>query len=123
MEGSTCAAALHASHSRHQRMYRARVLRRDIRFSAEEKAMIVKIFGAAAAAALLALGVSLCSSFSKRSRAIQTPKNISTTPAPAGGPGGGGPAEMGRGRCEALTGQEREQCFAEDRGQRSDAKK
>src|ERR1041385_8393118 len=100
MEGSTCAAALQASQSRHQRMYRARVLRRDIPFSAEEKAMIVKIFGAAAAAALLALGVSSCSSFSKSSRGMQTPKNSTTTPAPAGGPGAGGPAEMGRGRCE-----------------------
>src|ERR1044071_3779451 len=116
MEGSTCAAALHASQSRHQRMYRARVLRRDIRFSAEEKAMIVKIFGAAAAAALLALGVSSCSSFSKSSSGMQTSQHSSNTSASAGGTGASGPAEMGRGRCEALTGQEREQCFAEDRG-------
>ena len=37
------------------------------------------------------------------------------------------PAQMGRGRCEALTGPERDKCFAEDRAnagvQRSDAKK
>jgi hypothetical protein len=30
---------------------------------------------------------------------------------------------MGRGRCEALTGAERDKCFAEERGQRSDARK
>ena len=71
--------------------------------------MIAKVFGTAAAAMLLVLGVS-CSHFSKSGGGTASA-------------GGTGAAEMGRGRCEALTGPERDKCFAEDRGQRSDARK
>jgi len=85
--------------------------------------MIAKVFGTAAAAVLIVFGVSSCSYLSKSDRGTQTSQSGASTSASAGGTGASGPAEMGRGRCEALTGQEREQCFAEDRGQRSDAKK
>ena len=88
--------------------------------------MIAKVFGTVAAAALLVLGTS-CSYFSKGSSNTQTSRNgastSASTSASAGGTGASGPAEMGSGRCEALTGQEREQCLVEDRGQRSDARK
>ena len=84
--------------------------------------MIAKVFGTAAAAVLLVFGAS-CSHFSKGGSGTQTSQSSTSTSASAGGTGASGPAEMGRGRCEALTGQEREKCFAEDRGQRSDAKK
>jgi hypothetical protein len=91
--------------------------------------MIAKVFGTAAAAALLVLGVS-CSHFSNRNSGTQASNGSSTqastssasTSASAGGTGASGPAEMGRGRCEALVGAERDRCFAEDR-QRSDARK
>jgi len=93
--------------------------------------MIAKAFGTATAAALLVLGASSCSYFSKGSSGEQASQTStsgastsrSSTSASAGGTGASGAAEMGRGRCEALTGQEREQCLAEDRGQRSDARK
>ena len=92
--------------------------------------MIAKVFGTAAAVLLLVLGAS-CSHFSKSGTSAQTSQSgastsqagPSTSASAAGGTGASGAAEMGRGRCEALTGQEREQCFAEDRGQRSDARK
>ncbi|HEY7238304.1 MAG TPA: hypothetical protein VH600_03985 [Burkholderiales bacterium] len=74
--------------------------------------MIAKVFGTAAAIVLLGLGAS-CSYFSKSG----------STSASTGGTGASGPAEMGRGRCEALTGPERDKCFAEDRVQRSDERK
>jgi hypothetical protein len=67
--------------------------------------MIAKVLGTAAAAVLLVLSVS-CSHFSK---------SDAGTSASAGGTGASGPAEMGRGRCEALMGPEREKCLAEDR--------
>ena len=75
--------------------------------------MIAKVFGTAAAAVLLVLTLSCA----------QTSKNSPPPSASAGATGASGPAEMGRGRCEALTGAEREKCFAEERGQRSDARK
>ena len=84
--------------------------------------MIAKVFGTAAAALLLIFGAS-CSHFSKSSSATQTPQTGASTSASAGGTGASGPAEMGRGRCEALMGAEREKCLAEDRGQRSEARK
>jgi hypothetical protein len=95
--------------------------------------MIAKVFATAAAVALLVLGTS-CSQFSKSgsgtqtsSSSAQTSQSGASTSASAGGTGGSGPAEMGRGRCEALTGAERDKCFAEDRAhggvQRSDARK
>lgn len=76
--------------------------------------MIAKLFGTAAAAVLLIFGAS-CSHFSKSSSGTQTSQTATGTSASAGGTGASGPAQMGRGRCEALTGQEREKCFAEDR--------
>ena len=84
--------------------------------------MIAKVFGTTAAVLLLVLGAS-CSHFSKSGTSAQTSQSGASTSASAGGTGASGAAEMGRGRCEALTGQEREQCFAENRGQRSDARK
>lgn len=88
--------------------------------------MIAKLFGTAAAAVLLIFGAS-CSHFSKSGSASQTSQTGASTSASAGGTGASGPAEMGRGRCEALTGPERDKCFAEDRVragvQRSEAKK
>ena len=87
--------------------------------------MIAKVFGTAAASMLLIFGAS-CSHFSKSSSA-QTSQSGASTSASAGGTGASGPAEMGRGRCEALTGPERDKCFADDRAhagvQRSDARK
>jgi hypothetical protein len=83
--------------------------------------MMAKVFGTAAAAVLLVLGSS-CSYFSKGSSNTQTSQSGASTSASAGGTGASGPAEMGRGRCEALVGAERDQCFAEDR-QRSDERK
>jgi len=91
-------------------------------YQLEEKAMIAKVFGTAAAALLLVLGAS-CSHFSKSSGSTQASQAGASTSASAGGTGASGPAEMGRGRCEALTGPERDKCFAEDRVQRSDARK
>jgi hypothetical protein len=84
--------------------------------------MIAKVFGTAAAAMLLVAGVA-CSHFSKSGSGTQTSQSSANTSASAGGTGASGPAEMGRGRCEALLGAEREKCLAEDRGQRSDARK
>ena len=86
--------------------------------------MIAKVFVTAAAAVLLVLNVS-CSHFSnsKSSAGTQSSQRESSPSASAGGTGASGAAEMGRGRCEALTGAERDKCFAEDRGQRSDARK
>lgn len=85
--------------------------------------MIAKTIGTAAAAMLLVLGVA-CSHFSKSGSGTpsQASQSSRSSSASAGGTGASGPAEMGRGRCEALTGPERDKCFAEDR-QRSDAKK
>jgi len=83
--------------------------------------MIAKIFGTAAAVLLLIFGAS-CSHFSKSGNGTQTSQGSASTSASAGGTGASGPAEMGRGRCEALVGAERDRCFAEDR-QRSDARK
>jgi hypothetical protein len=83
--------------------------------------MIAKVFGTAAAAMLLVVGVA-CSHFSKSGSGAQTSQSSANTSA-AGGTGASGPAEMGRGRCEALLGAEREKCLAEDRGQGSDARK
>jgi hypothetical protein len=91
--------------------------------------MIAKVFGTTAAVLLLALGAS-CSHFSKTGTSAQTSQSgastsqagPSTSASAAGGTGASGPAEMGRGRCEALVGAERDRCFAEDR-QRSDARK
>ena len=76
--------------------------------------MIAKAFGTAGAAVLLALTVS-CSHFSKSGSATQTSRSGASTSASAGGTGASGPAEMGRGRCEALMGAEREKCLAEER--------
>jgi hypothetical protein len=84
--------------------------------------MIAKVFGTAAAALLLVLGAS-CSHFSKSGSSTQTSQSSANTSASAGGTGASGPAELGRGRCEALLGAEKEKCLAEDRGQRSDARK
>ena len=89
--------------------------------------MIAKVFGTAAAAVLLVLGTS-CSYFSKGSSNTQTSQggastSGASTSASAGGTGASGPAQMGRGRCEALVGAERDKCFAEDRVQRSDERK
>lgn len=84
--------------------------------------MIAKIFVTAATALLLVLGAS-CSHFSKSGSGTQTSQNSATTSASAGGTGASGAAEMGRGRCEALLGAEKEKCLADDRGQRSDARK
>jgi hypothetical protein len=84
--------------------------------------MIAKVFGTAAAAMLLVVGVA-CSHFSKSGSGAQASRSSANTSASAGGTGASGPAEMGRGRCEALLGAEREKCLAEDRGQRSDARK
>jgi hypothetical protein len=84
--------------------------------------MIAKVFATAAAAVLLAFNAS-CSHMSKSSGSAQTSQSSASTSASAGGTGASGPAEMGRGRCEALTGSERDKCFAEERGQRSDARK
>jgi hypothetical protein len=84
--------------------------------------MIAKVFGTAAAVVLLILTVS-CSHFSKNKSDTQTSQSSQSSSASAGGTGASGPAEMGRGRCEALLGAEREKCMAEDRGQRSDARK
>jgi hypothetical protein len=78
--------------------------------------MIAKVFGTATAAVLLALFSVSCSHNSKSS--------TSTGPsATTGATAASGPEAMGRGRCEALTGAERDKCFAEERGQRSDATK
>jgi hypothetical protein len=63
---------------------------------------------------LLALTVS-CSHFSKNASGTQTSQSSASTSASAGGTGASGPAAMGRGRCEALQGAEREKCLAEDR--------
>jgi len=38
-----------------------------------------------------------------------------TSTGPATQPGAGGAAEMGRGRCEALTGAERDKCLTDER--------
>lgn len=84
--------------------------------------MSARIFGTAAAAVLLVLSIS-CSHFSKSGSATQNSQSSANNSASAGGTGASGAAEMGRGRCEALTGAERDKCFAEDRGQRSDARK
>jgi hypothetical protein len=84
--------------------------------------MIAKVFGTAAAAMLLVFGTA-CSHFSKSGSGAQASQSSANTSASAGGTGASGPAEMGRGRCEALLGAEREKCLAEDRGQRSDARK
>ena len=84
--------------------------------------MIAKIFGTAAAVLMLVFGAS-CSHFSKSGTSAQTSQSGASTSASAGGTGASGAAEMGRGRCEALTGAERDKCFVEDRGQRSDARK
>jgi hypothetical protein len=84
--------------------------------------MIAKVIGAAAAAALLALNIS-CAQTSKSSPSAQTSRSSAGTSASGGATGASGPEAMGRGRCEALTGAEREKCFAEERGQRSDARK
>jgi len=84
--------------------------------------MIAKVFGTAAALVLLVLTVS-CSHFSKNRSDTQASQSRASTSASAGGTGASGPAEMGRGRCEALLGAEREKCLAEDRGQGSDARK
>jgi hypothetical protein len=84
--------------------------------------MIAKVFGTAAAAVLLVFNLS-CSHFSNSSSAgTQASQGSANTSASAGATGASGAAEMGRGRCEALTGAERDKCFAEDR-QRSDARK
>jgi hypothetical protein len=84
--------------------------------------MIAKLFGTAAAVLLLILGAS-CSHFSKSGSSTQTSQSSASPSASAGGTGASGPAELGRGRCEALLGAERDKCLAEDRGQRSDARK
>jgi len=84
--------------------------------------MIAKLFGTTAAVVLLSLTVS-CSHFSKNRSDTQTSQSSQSSSASAGGTGASGAAEMGRGRCEALTGPERDKCFAEDRGQRSDERK
>jgi hypothetical protein len=82
--------------------------------------MIAKAFGIAAATVLLAFNVACAQTSKSSSAGAQTSKSGASTSASAGA---SGPAEMGRGRCEALTGAERDKCFAEERGQRSDARK
>jgi len=91
-------------------------------FDQRSNAMIAKVFGTAAAAILPIFGAS-CSHFSKGDSGTQTSQSSANTSASAGGTGASGPAEMGRGRCEALLGAEKEKCLADDRGQRSDARK
>lgn len=76
--------------------------------------MIAKVFGTAAAAVLLVLGAS-CSHFSKSSSSTQASQTGASTSASAGGTGASGPAQMGRGRCEALMGAEKEKCLVEER--------
>ena len=76
--------------------------------------MIAKVFGTAV---LLALFSVSCSHTSKSGTSTSNPS------ATAGGTAASGPEAMGRGRCEALTGAERDKCFADERGQRSDATK
>ena len=76
--------------------------------------MTAKGFGTAMALALMgALGASCA----------QPSRSSAGAPASAGATGPSGAAEMGRGRCEALTGAAQEKCFADERGQRSDDRK
>ena len=80
--------------------------------------MIANGFGTAAAIVLIALASVACANRSD-TRASGGASASGTT----GSTAASGPEAMGRGRCEALTGAERDKCFAEERGQRSDARK
>lgn len=78
--------------------------------------MIAKLVGAAATAVLVAVLAESCAQTS--------------SPQPQASAGASGAAEMGRGRCEALRGPEREKCLADERkdpapsaAQRSDDRK
>jgi hypothetical protein len=76
--------------------------------------MIAKRFGTATAVALLALFGASCahhSTGSSSGRSASAAGMASTTASS----GASGAAQMGRGRCEALQGAEREKCLAEER--------
>jgi hypothetical protein len=81
--------------------------------------MIAKRFWIAAAVVLLALSNASCGHTSRTDSRASPGASASGV----SGTGASGAAEMGRGRCEALTGAERDRCLVEDRGQRSDARK
>ena len=84
--------------------------------------MIANGFGTAAAIVLIALASVACANRSD-TRASGGASASGTTGSTAGSSAASGPEAMGRGRCEALSGAERDKCFAEERGQRSDARK
>jgi hypothetical protein len=83
-------------------------------FDRRSNAMIAKVFGTAAAAMLLIFGAS-CSHFSKSSSATPPSQTGASNSVSGGGTGASGPAQMGRGRCEALMGAEKEKCLVEER--------
>jgi hypothetical protein len=76
--------------------------------------MIARRFGTAAAVALLALFGASCAHHSSNSSSGRS-ASVGGMSSTAAGSGASGAAEMGRGRCEALQGAEREKCLTEER--------
>ena len=74
--------------------------------------MIIQRFATALAIVLLALSAASCA---QHSRSGGSGSSAATGSSAAGTSGPSGAAEMGRGRCEALTGPERQKCLADDR--------
>jgi hypothetical protein len=79
--------------------------------------MITNGFGTAAAIVLIALASVACANRGDTRASGGASAPGTTTGSTAASSAASGPDAMGRGRCEALTGAERDKCFAEERRQ------